>query len=145
VYLSYGLAVILGFIGVKLILHALHENNLPIINNGERVAVAEIGTGLSLAVIFGVLVVTIVASMTSQWGRAQNVIASARRHAIEFLEIEEDDPDRRADVFAMLRTEEMTLKRLPEKYRARIREEEKLMDLLRRAHAEHARTVPLTP
>ncbi|MDQ3786772.1 MAG: TerC family protein [Actinomycetota bacterium] len=139
VYLSYGLAVILGFIGVKLILHALHENNLPIINNGEPVAVAEIGTGLSLAVIFAILVVTVIASLTSQWGRAQNVIASARRHAIEFLEIEEDDPERRAEVFAMLCTEEMTLKRLPEKYRARIREEEKLMDLLRRAHAEHAR------
>ncbi len=140
VYLSYGLAVILGFIGVKLVLHALHENNLPFINNGEPVAVAEIGTGLSLLVIFAILVVTVIASLTSQWGRAQNVIASARRHAVEFLEIEEDDPERRAEVFAMLCSEEMTLKRLPEKYRARIREEEKLMDLLRRAHAEQART-----
>ena len=34
IYLSYGLAAILGFIGVKLILHALHENNLPFINDG---------------------------------------------------------------------------------------------------------------
>jgi tellurite resistance protein TerC len=92
VYLSYGLAVILGFIGVKLILHALHENNLPFINNGEPVAVAEVGTGLSLVVIFAVLAVTIVASLTSRWGRAQNVIASARRHAVEYLEIEEADP-----------------------------------------------------
>ncbi|MFI7677260.1 TerC family protein [Actinophytocola sp. NPDC049390] len=140
VYLSYGLAVILGFIGVKLVLHALHENNLPFINNGEPVAVAEVGTGLSLIVIFAVLVITVIASLTSQWGRAQNVIASARRHAIEFLETEENDPDRRAEVFAMLCTEEMTLKRLPEKYRTRIREEEKLMTLLHRAHTEHART-----
>jgi tellurite resistance protein TerC len=140
VYLSYGLAVILAFIGVKLILHALHENNLPFINNGEPVAVVEVGTGLSLVVIFAVLVVTVIASMTSRWGRAQNVIAQARRHAVEFLEIEEDDPVRRAEVFAMLCTEEMTLKRLPEKYRARIREEEKLMALLTKAHAEHART-----
>ena len=31
VYLSYGLATILAFIGVKLILHAMHENNLPFI------------------------------------------------------------------------------------------------------------------
>ena len=30
IYLSYGLAAILGFIGVKLILHALHENNVPV-------------------------------------------------------------------------------------------------------------------
>ncbi len=35
VYLSIGLAVLLGFIGVKLILHALHENNLPFINGGQ--------------------------------------------------------------------------------------------------------------
>ena len=35
VYLSYGLATILAFIGVKLILHAMHENNLPFINHGE--------------------------------------------------------------------------------------------------------------
>ncbi len=144
VYLSYGLAVILGFIGVKLILHALHENNLPFINNGEPVAVAEVGTGLSLVVIFAVLAVTIVASLTSRWGRAQNVIASARRHAVEYLEIEEADPARRAEVFAMLCTEEMTLKRLPEKYRARIREEEKLMALMEKAHAEHSRSPATT-
>ena len=35
IYLSYGLAAILAFIGVKLILHAMHENNLPFINDGE--------------------------------------------------------------------------------------------------------------
>ena len=38
VYLSYGLAVLLGFIGVKLILHAMHENELPFINGGEHIA-----------------------------------------------------------------------------------------------------------
>ena len=37
VYLSYGLALILGFIGVKLIIHALHTNELPFINGGEHV------------------------------------------------------------------------------------------------------------
>ena len=36
VYLSQGLAFILFFIGVKLVLHALHENELPFINGGER-------------------------------------------------------------------------------------------------------------
>ncbi|MEU4766405.1 TerC family protein [Actinosynnema sp. NPDC023794] len=139
VYLAYGLAVILGFIGVKLILHALHENNVPFINNGQPVQVVEISTGLSLSVIIGVLLVTVVASMTSQWGRAQNVIASARRHAVEYLDIE-TDPARRAEVFNALLAEEATLKQLPEKYRARIREEEKLMALLKRAHEAHART-----
>jgi tellurite resistance protein TerC len=36
IYLSYGLAVLLGFIGVKLVLHAMHENELPFINGGEH-------------------------------------------------------------------------------------------------------------
>ena len=63
VYLSYGLSVILGFIGVKLVLHALHENNLPFLNGGQPVPVPEIGIGLSLSVIVGVLVVTTVASL----------------------------------------------------------------------------------
>ncbi|CAM3316804.1 TerC/Alx family metal homeostasis membrane protein [Kibdelosporangium persicum] len=137
VYLAYGLATILAFIGVKLILHALHENNVPFINNGQPVNVAEISTGLSLAVIFSVLFVTVVASLTSRWGRAQNVIAQARRHAVQLCEIE-DDPALRAEIYAKLRAEEAQLKQLPEKYRARIREEEKLMELFRRAHAEQA-------
>ncbi len=49
VYLSYGLAFLLGFIGVKLILHALHENELPFINGGEHVSWApDIPVWLSL-------------------------------------------------------------------------------------------------
>ncbi|QKT07497.1 TerC family protein [Gordonia sp. X0973] len=63
VFLSYGLSFILAFIGVKLILHALHENTLPFINGGQHVAVPEISTGLSLAVIGATLVVTTVASL----------------------------------------------------------------------------------
>ena len=63
VYLSYGLALILAFIGVKLMLHALHENTLPFINGGKHVAVPEISTGMSLGVIGVVLLVTTVASL----------------------------------------------------------------------------------
>ena len=63
VYLSYGLSIILAFIGVKLVLHALHENTLPFINGGEHVSVPEISTALSLSVIIGVLVVATVASL----------------------------------------------------------------------------------
>ena len=63
VYLHYGLAIILGFIGVKLILHALHENNIPFINGGEGFHVFEIGTIQSLVVILGTLVLTVVASL----------------------------------------------------------------------------------
>jgi len=65
IYLSYGLAFLLGFIGVKLILHALHENELPFINGGEHVEWApEIPIWLSLTVIIGTLAVTTVVSLT---------------------------------------------------------------------------------
>ena len=63
VYLSQGLAFILFFIGVKLVLHALHENTLPFINGGEHVNVPEIPTLLSLAVIVLTLFLTMVASL----------------------------------------------------------------------------------
>jgi len=63
VYLSQGLAFILFFIGVKLVLHALHENEVPFINGGEQVAVPEIPTLLSLAVIVLTLFLTMVASL----------------------------------------------------------------------------------
>ena len=63
VYLSQGLAFILFFIGVKLLLHALHENELPFINGGEGLDVPEIPTLLSLAVILLTLLVTMVASL----------------------------------------------------------------------------------
>lgn len=63
VYLSQGLAFILAFIGVKLVLHALHENTLPFINGGEPVHVPQIPTLLSLAVIIVTLIVTTVASL----------------------------------------------------------------------------------
>ncbi|MER0246567.1 TerC family protein [Streptomyces sp. HSW2009] len=54
VHLSYGLSVILGFIGVKLVLHALHESG---------VNVPEISIPVSLGVICAVLVVTTITSL----------------------------------------------------------------------------------
>jgi tellurite resistance protein TerC len=68
VYLSLGLSIILAFIGVKLILHALHENTLPFINGGEPVPVPEVSTATSLIVIIGVLIVTAVASLIKTRG-----------------------------------------------------------------------------
>jgi tellurite resistance protein TerC len=64
VYLSYGIAFILAFIGVKLFLHALHENELPFINGGQHVEWApEIGTLVSLGVIVGSMAVAVIASI----------------------------------------------------------------------------------
>jgi tellurite resistance protein TerC len=65
-YLSIGLAVVLGFIGVKLILEALHDNNVPFINGGEGIGAApQIPIWLSLIVIVGTLMVTTVWSLLS--------------------------------------------------------------------------------
>ncbi|AKS32153.1 TerC family protein [Mycolicibacterium goodii] len=63
VYLSQGLAFILAFIGVKLVLHALHENEVPFINGGEPVHVPEIPTLASLGVIIVTLLITTAASL----------------------------------------------------------------------------------
>lgn len=64
IYLSHGLAVLLAFIGVKLILHAMHENELGFINGGHPVHRApEIPIWLSLVVIVGILAVTTVLSL----------------------------------------------------------------------------------
>ncbi len=63
VYLSIGLAVILGFIGVKLVLEALDTNTVPFINGGAPVHVPVPSIGVSLGVIVGVLAVTTVASL----------------------------------------------------------------------------------
>jgi tellurite resistance protein TerC len=64
VYLSYGLAFLLGFIGIKLILHALHQNELPFVNGGEPVEWApEIPIWLSLLVIIAILAVTAIVSL----------------------------------------------------------------------------------
>ena len=63
VYLKYGIAAILAFIGVKLILHALHENELPFINGGNPVPVPDISTWMSLGVIVASMAVATIASL----------------------------------------------------------------------------------
>ena len=64
VYLGFGLALVLGFIGVKLIIHAMEANTLGFINGGQPIeGLPHISTSFSLAVIVGILVVTTVASL----------------------------------------------------------------------------------
>lgn len=70
VYLSLGLSVLLVFIGVKLILHAMHTNELPFINGGEPFLWApEIPIWLSLSAIVVILGVTTVASLLHTRGQ----------------------------------------------------------------------------
>ena len=64
VYLGIGLAILLAFIGVKLILHAVHDNELPFINGGQNITGApEITIGQSLTVIVSILAVTTITSL----------------------------------------------------------------------------------
>ena len=64
VYLPYGLAVILGFIGLKLINHALHENTLPFIADGRSITlVPEPSTEFSLGLIVVTLLLVAVTSL----------------------------------------------------------------------------------
>ncbi|MFF5501631.1 TerC/Alx family metal homeostasis membrane protein [Streptomyces roseolus] len=72
VHLSYGLSVILGFIGVKLVLHALHESG---------VHVPEISIPVSLAVICGVLVITTITSLIASKRQSEKAAAEAAEAA----------------------------------------------------------------
>ncbi len=91
VYLKHALSVILAFIGIKLVLHAMHVNELPFINGGEHIEWApEIPTFVSLAVIVGTIVVAVIASLIRSRGQAAKVDedltsadAKARRTDIE--------------------------------------------------------------
>ena len=63
-YLGLGLSVILGWIGIKLALHALHKNELQFINGGHHVDwLPEISTELSLGVILGTITIATITSL----------------------------------------------------------------------------------
>ncbi len=132
IYLSFGLATILAFIGIKLILHALHENNLPFINAGHHVEVAEISTGLSLVVILAVLVVTVLASLFSTRGRTQTAMANVRRDALAYLDSEyTNDPDERERIFRRLEDSRDHIIALGPKAKQIVKNEPELLDLCR--------------
>jgi TerC family integral membrane protein len=80
VHLSYGLSVILGFIGVKLMLHALHESG---------VHVPEISVPVSLGVICAVLTVTTITSLmaTRKQEAAQEAQARTQGAAKDSIDV----------------------------------------------------------
>ncbi|HEY8473628.1 MAG TPA: TerC family protein [Natronosporangium sp.] len=66
IHLSAGLAFVLGFIGIKMIVEALAENNLPFINGGEPVEWApHFPIWISLPVILVILGITTATSLIS--------------------------------------------------------------------------------
>jgi tellurite resistance protein TerC len=78
VYLSYGLAFILAFIGVKLVVHAMRHNELPFINGGEHItAIPEIPTELSLVVIVVTIAITAWLSLRKTRNDERNGLTAA--------------------------------------------------------------------
>ena len=75
-YLHYGIAFILAFIGLKLVFHAMHVNELPFINGGEPIEWApEISTWMSLAVIIVSMVVATIASLMASAREKREAVA----------------------------------------------------------------------
>ncbi|HJG92010.1 MAG TPA: TerC family protein [Brachybacterium massiliense] len=143
VYLSYGLSLILAFIGVKLVFHALHENELGFINGGEPVhAVPEITTAFSLTVIITVLTITVIASLISPKGRAQATVNNAHREAQAYIEMTYADFEQRRDAtYDRMIANEKIVDSLPAKYEDMVVAEKNVRELLADAHRIHDRRV----
>jgi tellurite resistance protein TerC len=139
IYLSWGLSVILGFIGVKLIIHALHENNLDFINNGEHVEVVEIGIGLSLSVITGVLAITVLASLFSPKGRAVHIIGGLQTTAEKYVTLPQAAPvEERCRLAAKVARYQEKMPSISARYREElIASERHFRELLVRARGKH--------
>lgn len=139
IYLRYGLALILAFIGVKLTLHALHENSIFFINGGNPVDVIEIETWHSLMVILGILTITVIASLLSPKGRVSSVAGQAERAARSYLEVEfHADPEERESAYARMTSLEETLKSMDPALVKELLEDSELARLLTKAHTRHA-------
>src|SRR5918995_849350 len=93
------MGLVMAAIGGTDILFAL--DSIPAIYGlTENVYIVFTATGLSLTVIIGVLLITVVASLISAKGRAQNAVTNARRHALQYLDLsyEADQQLREKDV-----------------------------------------------
>lgn len=139
IYLSWGLSIILAFIGVKLLLHALHENTLGFINNGQPVHVFEIEIHHSLIVIVGVLVITVLASLYSPKGKALGTIQRVQTLSQKYLDLPADaSPEERAKIQSQLDEATAKSRKIPQKYRDELIESEtEYQDLVARARGEH--------
>lgn len=140
IYLSWGLSIILAFIGVKLLLHALHENTLPFINDGQPVHVVEVTIGFSLTVIVGVLIVTVLASLLSPKGKALATIQKVQSLSEKYLNLPADASEaERAEIQRQLDEQVAKSREIPQKYRDELIESEnEYQDLVRRARTAHA-------
>lgn len=77
-FLGKGLALILLFIGVKLVMEAMAENTLPFIAGGESITwVPHISPALSLSVVGSILATTVLASIWISARERRRAIAEA--------------------------------------------------------------------
>ena len=88
IYLAYGLAAILPSSASSWCSTPCTRTTCRSSTAAQPVPVIEISTATSLSVIIGVLVITVVASLLSKAGKAQTSINNARRHAVNYLDLE---------------------------------------------------------
>ncbi|GGH57106.1 TerC family protein [Rothia aerolata] len=140
IYLSWGLSLILAFIGVKLLLHAMHENNLPFINDGQPIHVPEVTIGFSLTFIVVVLALTVLASLYSPKGKALAAIQKTRNLSEKYLNLPDDaSTEERQKIQAQLDEATAKSRKVPQKYRDELIESEtEYQNLVERARGEHA-------
>ena len=138
IYLKYGLTAVLGFIGVKLILHALNENNVPFINGGHHVDVWDIGDIDSLIVILTILTITVAVSLLSRKGLVASAIRSLDRRAHSYLHTEYHITDEERDaLYQEIVTREAELEKYNPKYVADYMHSSGLETTLEKVHKMH--------
>ncbi len=139
IYLKYGLSLVLGFIGIKLVLEALHTNQLGFINGGENVDVFTFSAATSLPIIIGILVITVLVSLYSRRGRVASAIGSLDRLALSYLHTEyKEDPASREEHFQKILAGEERLKELDERLVKSELDGSNTVWALERAHRLHA-------
>ena len=146
IYLKFGLTAILFFIGAKLIIHALHENEVSFINGGEPWhGIPEIGPYTSLVVIIAILAITIIASFTSPKGQAMAVASKLDRVAGAYLhdEIQQTPEAREKDYQRIVRLEQK-LAQLDPKHVEEVKNDGH-DDAVERAHKMHAAEAAVAP
>lgn len=139
VFLKYGLAIILGFIGIKLVLEALHTNQLSFINGGHHVGVYTFDPYTSLSIIVGVLTVTVVVSLMSPKGKLMSAVKAVDRMANNYLHDEyHGDPDEREENYQKLLAAENKLLQFDQAKLEAAMEEVGANWALEKAHRMHA-------
>ena len=139
IYLKYGLSLVLGFIGVKLVLEALHTNQLPFINDGEGVNVFTFSAATSLPIIIGILLITVLVSLYSKRGRIASAVGSLDRLAHSYLHTEyKESRESREEQFAEILAGEEKLKTLDQKLVLQEAERQGTYWALEKAHRLHA-------